>query len=51
MSGDERSAPAEKEKEQPSEPADDGPSLGLAAGIAVVVCLGAAAVWQVRRRG
>ncbi|GGP84971.1 hypothetical protein GCM10010266_03960 [Streptomyces griseomycini] len=51
VSGDERSAPAEKEQEQPSEPADDGPSLGLAAGIAVVVCLGAAAVWQVRRRG
>ncbi|MGW3986474.1 SCO2322 family protein [Streptomyces sp. NPDC004830] len=28
-----------------------GPSLGLAAGIAVVVILGGAAVWQVRRRG
>jgi hypothetical protein len=30
---------------------DGGPSLGLVAGIAVVVFLGAAAVWQVRRRG
>ena len=28
-----------------------GPSLGLVAGIAVVVLLGAAATWQVRRRG
>ncbi|MFC7841521.1 SCO2322 family protein [Streptomyces sp. NPDC057382] len=28
-----------------------GPSLGLAAGIAVVAILGGAAVWQVRRRG
>ncbi|MGJ3559420.1 SCO2322 family protein [Streptomyces sp. INA 01156] len=30
---------------------DGGPSLGLVAGIAVVALLGAAAVWQVRRRG
>ncbi|GGW82268.1 SCO2322 family protein [Streptomyces lomondensis] len=37
---------AEK-KEQP----DNGPSLGLVAGIAVVVLLGGAAIWQVRRRG
>ncbi|CAM5745548.1 hypothetical protein STAFG_7085 [Streptomyces afghaniensis 772] len=29
---------------------DGGPSLGLVAGIAVVVALGGAAVWQVRRR-
>ncbi|MDQ0748096.1 hypothetical protein QF034_002327 [Streptomyces africanus] len=29
---------------------EDGPSLGLVAGIAVVVALGGAAVWQVRRR-
>ncbi|MDQ1019824.1 SCO2322 family protein [Streptomyces afghaniensis] len=28
----------------------DGPSLGLVAGIAVVALLGAAAIWQVRRR-
>ncbi|MEU9568682.1 SCO2322 family protein [Streptomyces massasporeus] len=32
-------------------PSDDGPSLGLVAGIAVVVLLGGAAIWQVRRRG
>lgn len=30
---------------------DGGPSLGLVAGIAVVAVLGAAAIWQVRRRG
>ncbi|GHG90751.1 SCO2322 family protein [Streptomyces lanatus] len=29
---------------------DDGPSVGLIAGIAVVAVLGAAAVWQARRR-
>lgn len=29
---------------------EDGPSLGLVAGIAVVALLGAAAIWQVRRR-
>ncbi|MEU0104195.1 SCO2322 family protein [Streptomyces sp. NPDC006251] len=39
--------PAAEKKEQP----DDGPSLGLLAGIAVVALLGGAAVWQVRRRG
>ncbi|MFJ4279449.1 SCO2322 family protein [Streptomyces massasporeus] len=32
-------------------PSDDGPSVGLVAGIAVVVLLGGAAIWQVRRRG
>ncbi|SMQ15952.1 hypothetical protein SAMN06272771_2292 [Streptomyces sp. Ag82_O1-12] len=32
-------------------PSDHGPSLGLVAGIAVVVVLGGAAIWQVRRRG
>ncbi|MEU3887042.1 SCO2322 family protein [Streptomyces sp. NPDC029041] len=32
-------------------PSDDGPSLGLIGGIAVVVVLGGAAIWQVRRRG
>ncbi|GAA2284649.1 SCO2322 family protein [Streptomyces hawaiiensis] len=45
----------ERQKQQPaaekSSPSDDGPSLGLLAGIAVVVALGGAAVWQVRRRG
>jgi hypothetical protein len=39
--------PAAGKKEQP----DDGPSLGLVAGIGVVVLLGGAAIWQVRRRG
>ncbi|GHC59912.1 SCO2322 family protein [Streptomyces violaceochromogenes] len=34
-----------------SAPSDDGPSLGLLAGVAVVVALGGAAIWQVRRRG
>lgn len=34
-----------------SSPSDDGPSLGLIGGIAVVVVLGGAAIWQVRRRG
>ncbi|MFE7272224.1 SCO2322 family protein [Streptomyces sp. NPDC057623] len=37
--------------EPPKETSDDGPSLGLVAGIAVVAVLGAAAVWQTRRRG
>ncbi|GAA2762146.1 SCO2322 family protein [Streptomyces paradoxus] len=32
-------------------PSDDGPSLSLIGGIAVVVVLGGAAIWQVRRRG
>lgn len=35
---------------QKNEPSDDGPSLGLVAGVAVVAVLGAAAVWQARRR-
>jgi hypothetical protein len=42
-----RQKPAAEEKS----PSDDGPSLGLVAGIAVVVFLGGAAIWQVRRRG
>ncbi|GAA2522853.1 MULTISPECIES: SCO2322 family protein [Streptomyces] len=46
VAGGEKSVPAEKG----SKPTDDGPSLGLVAGIAVVVLLGAAAAWQVRRR-
>ncbi|MFJ2931034.1 SCO2322 family protein [Streptomyces massasporeus] len=37
------------EQKNPSD--DGGPSLGLVAGIAVVVVLGGAAIWQVRRRG
>ncbi|MFG3270937.1 SCO2322 family protein [Streptomyces luteogriseus] len=44
---DQRQGPAVEEKA----PSDDGPSLGLVAGIAVVVLLGGAAIWQVRRRG
>lgn len=43
----EQSKPAAEDKA----PSDDGPSLGLVAGIAVVVALGGAAIWQVRRRG
>ncbi|MEW2806682.1 SCO2322 family protein [Streptomyces massasporeus] len=43
----EHSKPAAEQKS----PSDDGPSLGLVAGIAVVVVLGGAAIWQVRRRG
>ncbi|MEU6917198.1 SCO2322 family protein [Streptomyces olindensis] len=39
--------PAAEQKDQPG----GGPSLGLVAGIAVVVLLGGAALWQVRRRG
>jgi hypothetical protein len=42
-----RQKPAAEERS----PSDDGPSLGLVAGIAVVVLLGGAAIWQVRRRG
>ncbi|MFF7485175.1 SCO2322 family protein [Streptomyces luteogriseus] len=44
---DQRQKPAAEEKA----PSDDGPSLGLVAGIAVVALLGGAAIWQVRRRG
>jgi cobalamin biosynthesis Mg chelatase CobN len=45
----------QKEKQKPAaekrNPSDGGPSLGLVAGVAVVVLLGGAAIWQVRRRG
>ncbi|MFF7734859.1 MULTISPECIES: SCO2322 family protein [unclassified Streptomyces] len=44
-----------KQQEKPAagknSASDDGPSLGLVTGIAVVVLLGGAAIWQVRRRG
>ncbi|MFF6912566.1 SCO2322 family protein [Streptomyces sp. NPDC012466] len=44
-----------QQKQQPAagknSPSDDGPSLGLVGGIALVVLLGGAAIWQVRRRG
>ncbi|WP_033306069.1 SCO2322 family protein [Streptomyces iakyrus] len=46
---------SEEQRERPAaektSPSDGGPSLGLLAGIAVVVVLGGAAIWQVRRRG
>ncbi|MGA5207035.1 SCO2322 family protein [Streptomyces variegatus] len=41
----------QKPAAEKSTPSDDGPSLGLLAGVAVVVLLGGAAIWQVRRRG
>ncbi|MEU8847311.1 SCO2322 family protein [Streptomyces sp. NPDC048564] len=42
--------PSEKAASEKKDASDDGPSLGLVAGIAVVAVLGAAAVWQARRR-
>ncbi|KUO04222.1 hypothetical protein AQJ67_12610 [Streptomyces caeruleatus] len=39
-----------EQKKEASGASGGGPSLGLVAGIAVVVVLGAAGVWQVRRR-
>lgn len=42
--------PKEKSAKEKSAP-DGGPSLGLIAGLAVVVLLATAAVWQTRRRG
>ncbi|WP_228473052.1 SCO2322 family protein [Streptomyces cyaneochromogenes] len=41
---------AEKEAAEKKDGSQGGPSLGLVAGIAVVAVLGAAAVWQARRR-
>ncbi|MBT3150799.1 hypothetical protein HTV45_07840 [Streptomyces sp. CHD11] len=46
VSAEKDPAPAEKEPKAD----DSGPSVGLLAGIAVVAVLGAAAIWQVRRR-
>ncbi|BCL20127.1 SCO2322 family protein [Streptomyces tuirus] len=43
----EHDRPATEQKTE----SDGGPSLGLVAGVAVVVVLGGAAIWQVRRRG
>ncbi len=43
--GQESAAAGQKE-----ETSDGGPALGLVAGIAVVAVLGAAGVWQARRR-
>lgn len=39
--------PAAERQDRP----DGGPSLGLVAGLGLVVLLGGAAIWQVRRRG
>lgn len=41
---------AEKKAAEKKDDAEGGPSLGLVAGVAVVAVLGAAAVWQARRR-
>jgi MYXO-CTERM domain-containing protein len=40
-----------KETGKKSAPSDGGPSVGLFAGLAAIVVLGAAAVWRTRRRG
>ncbi|WP_328881999.1 SCO2322 family protein [Streptomyces sp. NBC_00299] len=45
-----QSSSAESSSAEKKDASDDGPSLGLVAGIAVVAVLGAAAVWQARRR-
>ncbi|GAA1923192.1 SCO2322 family protein [Streptantibioticus ferralitis] len=47
--GNSRRTPAPSASAQPSE-SGNGPSLGVFAGIAAVVVLGAAALWQTRRR-
>jgi hypothetical protein len=47
----EQVAGKQKPSAQQKDTSDDGPSLGLVAGIAAVAVLGAAAIWQVRRRG
>jgi len=43
--------PGATSKKKANDSADGGPSVGLFAGVAVVAVLGAAAVWQTRRRG
>ncbi|WP_128428098.1 SCO2322 family protein [Streptomyces cyaneus] len=50
VSGDRKPTAAEKTAGAKQGGADGGPSLGLVAGIAVVAVLGAAAIWQARRR-
>ncbi|MFF8675756.1 SCO2322 family protein [Streptomyces sp. NPDC015242] len=46
VSGKQRKPAAERREQR-----DDGPSLGLVAGVGVVTLLAGAAIWQVRRRG
>jgi hypothetical protein len=50
VAGGERSGAAEQSASEKKPASDDGPSLGLVAGIAVVTTVGGAAVWQARRR-
>ncbi|MGW1952122.1 SCO2322 family protein [Streptomyces sp. NPDC001920] len=45
-----RPAPAREPAAEGEAGSDGGPSVGLVAGIAVVAVLGAAAIWQARRR-
>ncbi|WP_338778295.1 SCO2322 family protein [Streptomyces sp. DG1A-41] len=47
----EQVAKKRKPSAQKKDTSDEGPSLGLMAGIAAVAVLAAAAIWQVRRRG
>ncbi|MGW6642962.1 SCO2322 family protein [Streptomyces iakyrus] len=47
----ERQEQQERPAAEKNSPSGGGPSLGLLAGVAVVVVLGGAAIWQVRRRG
>ncbi|MFI6853234.1 SCO2322 family protein [Streptomyces sp. NPDC050416] len=48
--GEQVSKQQQKPTAEKKNTSDGGPSLGLVAGIAVVAVLGAAAIWQVRRR-
>ncbi|MER6566375.1 SCO2322 family protein [Streptomyces sp. NPDC001093] len=48
--GEQVSAGGTSNAAQPKHGSDSGPSLGLPIGVAVVVLLGGAAVWQFRRR-
>ncbi|MGW1614869.1 SCO2322 family protein [Streptomyces sp. NPDC002285] len=50
VAGGDRSTASEQAASEKKDASDDGPSLGLVAGIVVVAVLGAAAVWQARRR-
>ncbi|MFE0253242.1 SCO2322 family protein [Streptomyces sp. NPDC059010] len=47
---EDQNASGKSATEQNADSGDDGPALGLVAGIAVVTVLGAAALWQARRR-